>query len=219
MSCKTTSGFKSALIITATLFAPALSNASPALAETPAVVQDADAVTAAQNLMQAMGFKTTLQPLFATLADRMRLAVAADPALRGTPLDVRQLTLQLCNQGEDDLLADVAKYYATRFTADELRGAQTFYASPVGALFLAFNREQLAGPATRESASSAFMQRFTADQRLAIVRFLSGDVGQKMLRLQPELTTKIKEIAGEWGLKIGFDIERAIRSNRQSKLS
>jgi hypothetical protein len=216
---KTTSGFKAALIITATLFAPALSNSSPAIAETPAVVQDADTVAAAQNLLQTMGFKTNLQPLFATFADRMKLAVAADPGLRNTPLDVRQLALQLCHQSEDELLADVAKYYATRFTADELRAAQVFYASPVGALFLDFNREQAAGPATRESASSAFVKRFAADQRTAIVRFLSGEVGQKMLRLQPELSTKIKEIAGEWGLKIGFDLERAIRSNRPATLS
>ena len=214
---KTTRGFKTALIITATLFAPALSNSSPAIAETPAVVQDTDAVAAAQNLLQTLGFKTTLQPLFATFADRIKLAVAADPALRSTPLDVRQLTLQLCHQSEDDLIADVARYYATRFTADELRAAQTFYASPVGALFLDFNREQLTSAG--ESASSAFVRRFSADQRTAIVRFLSSEVGRKMLRLQPELKTKIKEIAGEWGLKIGFDIERAIRSNRPATLS
>jgi hypothetical protein len=219
MLCKTTSGFKSALIITATLFAPALSTSSPALAETPAVVQEADTVAAARNLLQTMGFKTNLQPLFATFADRMKLAVAADPALRNAPLDVRQLALQLCHQSEDDLFADVARYYATRFTADELREAEAFYASPVGALFLDFNRQQLTSPATRESASSAFVKRFSADQRTAIVRYLNGTVGQKMLRLQPELSTKIKEIAGEWGLKIGFDLERAIRSNRPAKLS
>ena len=216
---KTTSGFKSALIITATFFAPACSNSSPAIAETPAVVQDTGAVAAAQNLLQTMGFKTNLQPLFATFADRIKLAVAADPALRNTPLDVRQLTLQLCHQSEDDLLADVAKYYATRFTADELRETEAFYASPAGKLFLDFNREQATGPATRESASSEFVKRFTADQRLAFVRHLGSAVGQKYVRLQPELKTKIKEIAGEWGLKIGFDIERAIRSNRSATLS
>ena len=219
MFLKTTSGFKSALIIAATFFVPVLSNASPALAETPAVVQDADAVAAAQNLLQTMGFKTNLQPLFVTFADRMKLAVAADPALRNTPLDVRQLALQLCHQSEDDLFTDVARYYATRFTADELRETEAFYASPAGKLFLDFNREQAAGPATRESASSAFVKRFSADQRTAIVRHLGSAVGQKYVRLQPELTTKIKEIAGEWGLKIGFDLERTIRSNGPAKLS
>ena len=152
---KTACGFKSAVIITATLFAPALSS-TLAIAETKEVVQNIDtqAVAAAQNLLQVMKFKTNVQPLFVAMVDRLTLAAAADPTLRNTRLDVRQLALQLCHQREDDLIADIAKYYATRFTAEELREVSTFYASEAGTLFLEFNQGQLKNPPTRESASS-----------------------------------------------------------------
>jgi hypothetical protein len=220
MFCKIAGGVRSVLIITATLFAPALSS-SLAIAETKEVVRsiDPDAVTAAQNLLQVMKFKTNVQPLFVTVADRMKLAAAADPSLRNTRLDVRQLALQLCHQREDDLITDIAKYYATRFTAEELSEVSTFYASEAGTLFLEFNQEQLKNPPTRESASSAFTRRFSADQRTAIVRHLASAVGQKTARLQPELKKKIGELSVEWVLKIGFDIERQIRSGQPATLS
>ena len=166
-----------------------------------------------------MKFKTNVQPLFVAMADRLTLAAAADPTLRNTRLDVRQLALQLCHQREDDLIADIAKYYATRFTAEEMREVSTFYASEAGTLFLEFNQEQLKNPPTRESASSAFTRRFSADQRTAIVNYLRSAVGQKALHLEAELKKKIGEIAGERGLKIGFDIERALRNSQAAKLS
>lgn len=221
MSCKTASGFKSALIITATLLAPALSNPSRAMAETREVAQniDAETVAAAEQLLQVMRMKTVLQPLIATLAERLKLAAAADPALRNTRIDVRKLALQLGHEREDALLTDVAKYYATRFTADELRAASAFYGSEAGTLFLEFNREKPASPATRESASAAFVSRFTVNQRAVIVGYLGSAVGQKFARLMPELKAKTGQIAGEWGLKIGYDIERSIRSGQPATLS
>jgi hypothetical protein len=221
MIWKTASGLKSALVITATLIAPALASSSVAIADIQPVVQNVDtgAVVAAQNLLQTMKFKTILEPIFEGMAERMKLAAATDPTLRNSPLDVRQLALQLCHQRVDDLVTDIAKYYATRFAADELREASAFYDSEAGMLFSEFNREQLTKPTTRESASAEFVKRFTDEQRGQIVRYLTSAVGQKFLHFQPELKQKLVEIAGEWGLKIGLDVEHAIRSGRSATLT
>jgi len=199
-----------ALVVVASLSLSAEAYLSSAFAQTAgtATTEDSARVIAAREFLEAIGFKSNLDAKFPAVAGRI---ADSNPGLRYTNIDVRQVVLKILQQSEPDLEDQVAKLYATNFTTEELDKARDFYRTETGVLYSRFNREMNASPyTTPEIMRSEVGKRFSPEQRAEVFNYLRDGVGQKMLRMLPDLLKAEKELTSRWGHKADEAIGRAV---------
>jgi hypothetical protein len=184
-----------AFVVVATLSLSGVTCSSAAIAQTATAAQaeDSDAVLAARDYLQATGFSSKF--------------AAKLPAL--VP---NKMGLKLALQRVPVLENEIAKVYAARFTAEELREAGKFYRTATGTQYFDFNIEMNANPyTTQEIYRSEIAKRFSSSQRAEVFAYLKADVGQKMSRMLPDVLKATREAAEEWGRQTEKAIDRAVR--------
>jgi hypothetical protein len=185
-----------AFVVVATLSLSGVTSSSPATAQTATAAQaeHSDAVLAALDYMQATRFRSRSEAKFAALIpNKMRLKIA----LQRLPV----------------LENELAKIYAARFTAEELREASKFYRTVAGALYFDFNIEMNANPyTTAETYRSEAAKRFSSSQRAEVFAYLQTDIGQKMIRMVPDVVKASKEAGEQWDRQTQEAIGRAVRT-------
>ena len=185
-----------AFVVVATLSLSGLtcSNAAIAQTATAAQAEDSDAVLAALDYLQATRFRPKFEAkLPALIPNKMGLKIALQrvPALE----------------------IEIAKIHAARFTAEELREASKFYRTAAGTLYFNFNIEMNANPyTTPEIYRGEIAKRFSASQRSEVFAYLQTGIGQKMIRLVPDMVKATKEAGDEWGRQTQKVIDRALRT-------
>jgi hypothetical protein len=185
-----------AFVVVATLSLSGVTTSSPVTAQTATAAQaeDSDAVLAARDYLQATSFRSKFEAkLPALIPNKMGLKIA----LERVPV----------------LENEIAKIYAARFTAEELREASKFYRTAAGALYFDFNIEMNTNPyTTPEIYRSEIAKRFSSSQRAEVFAYLKTDVGQKMGRIVPEVVKATKEAGEQWGRETEKAIGRAVRT-------
>ena len=63
-----------------------------------------------------------------------------------------------------------------------------------------------------ETYRSEIAKRFSAAQRAAVFAYLQTDIGQKMIRVLPDLSKATREAGDEWGRQTQKVIDRALRT-------
>lgn len=185
-----------ALVVVATLTLSGVTCSSAATAQTAtaAQVEDSNAGLAARDYLQATGFRSKFE--------------AKLPAL--VP---NKIGLKIALQRMPVLENEIAKIYAARFTAEELREASKFYRTASGALYFDFNMEMNANPyTTPEIYRSEIAKRFSSSQRAEVFAYLKADIGQKMGRMLPDVLKATREAAEQWGRQTEEAIDRAVRT-------
>jgi hypothetical protein len=183
-------------VATLSLSAPAFPSA--AVAQTVKTEQDeSPAVLAAREYLQAMGYKSRMETRFAAIAKS-------------------KIALKIMMEREPLLEAKVAKAYAARLTADELREIAKFFRTPTGTMYFNFNTEINANPyATPEIYRNEVAKRFTAQQRAEVYAYVSSSAGRKMSQVLPDLIKAEREAGDQWGQETQQEIDRAIRAGEE----
>lgn len=185
-----------AFVVVATLSLSGVTCSSAATAQTATAAQaeDSDAVLAARDYLQATGFRPKFEAKLPALVPSkigLKIAVEREPVLEN----------------------EIAKIYAARFTAEELREASKFYRTATGTLYFDFNIEMNANPyTTPEIYRSEIAKRFSSAQRAEVFAYLRAGVGQKMGRILPDVLKATKEAAEQWGRQTQEAIDRAVRT-------
>jgi hypothetical protein len=185
-----------ALVVVATLSLSALTHPSAAIAQTATTAQadDSAAVLAARDYLQATGFKSRFEANLPTMAKS-------------------KIALKIILEREPVLENDVAKIYAARFTAEELREASKFYRTASGNLYFNFNVEINTNPyVTPEIYRSEIAKRFSPQQRAEVFAYVSTGIGQKMIRTISDVVKATKEAAEQWGRETQEAVDRAVRA-------
>ncbi len=183
-----------AFIVVATLSLSGVTGSSTAIAQTVTTPEETDspALLAARDYLQATGFKSRFEakfPMMATSKIALKILVEREPVLEN----------------------EVAKIYATRFTAEELRDASRFYRTATGTMYFNFNVEMNTNPyVTPEIYRSEIAKRFSSQQRAEVFAYVSTAVGQKMARILPDLVKVTKEAAEQWGRETQQAVDRAV---------
>ena len=185
-----------AFVVVATLSLSGATSSGPATAQTASTAQaeDSDAILAARDYLQATRFRSKFEAKLPALVPSkagLKIALERVPALEN----------------------EIAKIYAARFTAEELREASKFYRTAAGTQYFDFNIEMNANPyTTPEIYRSEIAKRFSPSQRAEVFAYLSASVGQKMVRVLPDVMKAIKEAADQWGRQTQEAIYRAVRT-------
>jgi hypothetical protein len=102
---------------------------APALAEQPST----NAILLAREIIVAKGASKIYEPVIADVIDRAKgLLVQTNPMLSKDLNDVAAKVRSDSAPRAAEILNEVAKMYAARFTEPELKEALAFYKSPVG---------------------------------------------------------------------------------------
>ncbi len=123
----------------------ALLFASPAVAQqkAPAAV-DPQAITAAKELLIALGSLKQFEVAINTMSQGMAQAFKQQAPAKGREIDeVMQLMAAKFNARKDEVLTFVAPLYAERFTLTELTEIGAFYKTPIGQKMIAIQPEIL----------------------------------------------------------------------------
>ena len=114
-----------AFVVVATLSLSGVTSPTAAIAQTATAAQaeDSDAVLAARDYLQATRFISKFQAKLPLLV----------PNKIGLKIALQRLPL---------LENEIAKIYAARFTAEELREASKFYGTATGVQYFDFNRDE-----------------------------------------------------------------------------
>ena len=185
-----------AFVVVATLSLSGLTCSTAAIAQTATAAQaeDSDSVLAALDYLQATRFSSKFAAkLPALIPNKMGLKIALQrvPALEN----------------------EIAKIHAARFTAEELREASKFYRTAAGTLYFDFNIEMNANPyTTPEIYRSEIAKRFSSSQRAEVFAYVQTGIGQKMIRIVPDLAKATKEAGEQWGRETEKAIGRAART-------
>ncbi len=118
-----------AVVMVATLFLFGVTWSSAAISQTATAAQakDSDAALAARDYLQATRFGSKFEAKLPALV----------PTKRGLKIALQRVPV---------LENEIAKVYAARFTAEELRAASKFYGTATGAQYFDFNIEMNANP-------------------------------------------------------------------------
>jgi uncharacterized protein len=142
--------------------------AGAALAQQP---PSATAIAAARELVELKGGSAMFDPVVINVIEQTRGALLQTNPQLSKDLDA--VTTQLRNEfgpKRNELLAEAAKLYATRFTEQEIKDMVAFYKSPLGRKMIAqepvvldetFNYVQQWAPRVGEEV----MNRFRAEMR------------------------------------------------------
>lgn len=185
-----------AFVVLATLSLSGLTCPGAAIAQTATAAQaeDSDAVLVALDYLQATRFRSKFEAKLPALLPNktgLKIALQRVPALEN----------------------EIAKIHAARFTAEELREASKFYRTAAGALYFDFNIEMNANPyTTPEIYRSEIAKRFSSSQRAEVFAYLQTGIGQKMVRLVPDMVKATREAGDEWGRQTQKVIDRALRT-------
>ena len=188
-----------ALLVAATLSLSGLTCSSAAIAQTATTAQAEDpaAVLAARDYLEAIGYRSRVEAKLA-------------------PLAKTKMALKIMLKREPILEDAVAKTYAARLTAQELRDAGKFFRSATGALYFSFNIEMNSNPyVNAEIYRTEVAKRFNPQQRAEVFAYVSSAVGQKMQRLLPDLVKAEREASDEWGAQTQKAIDQAIRTGEE----
>ena len=184
-----------AFVVVATLYLSGLTT-SAAIAQTATAAQaeDSAAVLAALDYLQATRFRPKFEAKLPALVPNktgLKIALQQVPALEN----------------------EIAKIHAARFTAEELREASKFYRTAAGTLYFDFNIEMNANPyTTPEIYRSEIAKRFNSAQRAEVFAYLKTGIGQKMIRMVPDMVKATKEAGDQWGRQTQEVINRALRT-------
>ena len=132
----------------------------------PAQQPSAGAVAAARELVELKGGSSMFDPVVIGIVERTKAAlVQTSPQLSK---DLNDVGTQLRNEfgpRRNELVAEAAKFYAQRFSEQELRELVAFYKSPIGKKMITqepqvldetFNYVQQWGPRISEEVMSRF---------------------------------------------------------------
>jgi hypothetical protein len=185
-----------ALVVVATLSLSGVTHPSAAITQTATTAQadDSAAVLAARDYLQATGFKSRFEAKLPTMAKS-------------------KIALKIILEREPVLENEVAKIYAARYTAEEVREASKFYRTATGTLYFSFNVEMNDNPyTTPEIYRSEIAKRFNPQQRAEVFAYVSTGIGQKMIRTIPDVAKATKEAAEQWGRQTQEAVDRAVHA-------
>jgi hypothetical protein len=117
-----------ALVLLASLAAPALAQAPAASAVNPATRAEAERTLGALNMAATM--EATMVAVRPQLVAQMQQAGRVDEARAGAAVD--ELILPAMRAAVPQMIAGIADIWARHYTVEDLRGLQAFYQSPVG---------------------------------------------------------------------------------------
>jgi uncharacterized protein len=146
---------------------------SAALAQQKAPVLDPAAVTAAKELMQAMGVDAQFDVVIETMTKGMASALRQKQPSKGKEIDeVMSKMAAKFRSRKNDMIEMTAPLYAEKFTVGELKEIGTFYKTPIG---------------------------------------------QKMLKVQPEIMQRSMQMGMVWGQKLGQEVENEARDELKKR--